>query len=391
MTDRSHTQPLNRRLWLAATVGPALLPAAPAAAQGLVTPGVSDRQILVGQSMPLQAGKNDYGVAIRQGVEAALREVNDSGGVLGRQLVVRVVDDEGKPAQAELNARRLIEEGVFLLFGSVEGGPSTAVMKAAVEQGVPLFGPMAGSPALRQPFQPLVFPVRAAHREEFKALLAHGQSLGMRRSALMHADTEVGRQHLANAALAAKALGMAELLGLPVGGEVSEAQLEALVRRLAEQRIELVFNHGSVGLYERLIRRTRSAGMATQFYGVNSGSTQLARRLGSLSHGMVFTQVVPSPWERKTALTRAYQAAMRAVYPDQDFSYGSLEGYVTLHALAEALRRGGRKLSRASLLEALTDSRFDISGYKLRYTPTEHIGASFVDTAIVDREGRFRH
>lgn len=386
-----HPLRVNRRHWLASTLGPALAGSPSAWAQAGAAPGVSEQQILVGQTMPLQAGKNDYGVAIRQGVAAALRQVNDAGGVLGRQLVVRVVDDEGRSDLAEANARTLIDDGVLLLFGSVEGGPSTAVMKAAVEKGVPLFGPMAGSPTLRQPFQPLVFPVRAAHRDEFKVLLAHGQSLGMQRSALMHADTAVGRQHLANAGLAAKGLGMAELQALPVAGEMNDGQLDGLVRRLAGQRIELVINHGSPGLYERLIRRTRAAGLGTQFYGVTSGSTQLARHLGGLAHGMVFTQVVPSPWERKTALTRAYQAAFRAQFPDQDFSYGSLEGYVSLHALAEALRRAGRQLSRSSLLASLADASFDISGYKLRYSATEHTGSSFVDTAIVDRDGRFRH
>ena len=56
-----------------------------------------------------------------------------------------------------------------------------------------------------------------------------------------------------------------------------------------------------------------------------------------------------------------------------------------------ALRRAGRKLSRSSLLASLADASFDISGYKLRYSATEHTGSSFVDTAIVDRDGRFRH
>lgn len=395
MTSKTGPKTLTRRQALAGAVagatGSAWWGAAPAWAQVPASQGVNGAQILIGQTVSLQGGKNDYGVAIRQGVEAALRQINSAGGVHGRQLVLRVLDDEAKPPQAEANARQLVSEGVFMLFGSIEGGPSTAVMKVAVEKSVPFFGPMAGSPTLRRPYQPLVFPVRAEHREEFRALLAHANSLGMKRSALLHADTEVGRQHLANAQLAAKSLGMAEVQSLLAGSEVSDAQLDAMVRKLAEQRIEMVFNHGSASLYERLIRKGRAASQALNFYGVNSGSTQLARHLGPLAHGMVFTQVVPSPWERKTALTREYQTAFRQAFADQDFSYGSLEGYLTTRALAEALRRAGRDLSRAGLLKALGEASFDIAGYKLRYTPEEHIGSTFVDTAIVDREGRFRH
>ena len=44
--------------------------------------------------------------------------------------------------------------------------------------------------------------------------------------------------------------------------------------------------------------------------GVNSGSSQMVpRTLGPLAQGMVFAQVVPSPWERKREIAREYQDA----------------------------------------------------------------------------------
>lgn len=384
----------SRRQWLARSAAPwcaAGLPwwAQPAWAQA--TPGVTDTQILIGQTLTLEGGRNDYGTAVRHGVEAATQKLNAAGGVLGRKLVFKVMDDQNKSAQAEANARQLVAEGVFLLFGSIEGGPSTAVMKAAVDLGVPFFGPMAGAPTLRRPHQPLVFPVRAEHREEFRALLAYAKSLGMQRPAFLHTDTEVGRMHLTNVQLMAKELGMAPAVPLAMPSEVTDEQLDGFVRQLRENRIEVVFNHGGIRVYERLIRRVRAAGMGTVFQAVNSGSAQLAAHLGSLARGMVFTQVVPSPWERKTALTRQYQEAFGAAFTGQAFSYGSLEGYVTLLALAEALKRAGRALTRPALLKALADASFDIAGYKLSYRTGEHTGSTFVDTAIVTQDGQFRH
>jgi branched-chain amino acid transport system substrate-binding protein len=360
-------------------------------AQAQTAPGVTAQQILIGQVLSMQAGRNDHGVATRQGVEAAVRRINAEGGILGRQLVIRVADDEAKADQAEALAHQLVADGVFLLFGSIEGGPSNAVMKAANAKNVPFFAPMAGSPTLRRPLQPLVFPVRAEHRDEFRALLAHGHSLGMRRTAFLQSDTEVGRLHLANVQLACADLGLQPPLALPVGNEVSDAQIDTMVQRLREARIELVFNHGSIGVYERLIRALRKAGLGLACYGVNSGSAQLVKRLGDLAAGMLFTQVVPSPWERKTALTRDYQADFRAAFKDPDFSYGSLEGYLSTRALAEALRRSGRDLSRAGLLRTLETASLEVAGFKLRYTREERIGSTFVDTALVTRDGRFRH
>ena len=107
--------------------------------------GVTDKEIIIGQSIALQDGKNIYGVAAAQGAKLYFDMVNSGGGLHGRKIVLRVLDDGNKAANAEANARKLVAEGAFILFGSIEGGPSNAVMKIANEFKVPFFCPMGGS------------------------------------------------------------------------------------------------------------------------------------------------------------------------------------------------------------------------------------------------------
>jgi ABC-type branched-subunit amino acid transport system substrate-binding protein len=125
--------------------------------------------------------------------------------------------------------------------------------------------------------------------------------------------------------------------------------------------------------------------------GVNSGSSQIAAALGPLAQGMVFAQVVPSPWERKHALAREFQDAMRRAHPGAPLSYGAIEGYMTAKALVMLLDAAGRDLSREGLLKAMATARLDLGGITLRYAPDDHAGASFVDLSIVSRDGRFLH
>lgn len=354
--------------------------------------GVSPRQILIGQTITLQGGQNEYGVAVLEGVKAHLDQVNRQGGVLGRQLVIKVLDDDNQPSRAEANARQLVtQDKVFLLFGSIEGGPSTAVMKAALALNVPFFGPMAGSPTLRSPHQPLVFPVRAEHKAEFRALLAHARSLGVQRVAFFRSDSETGQQHLDNVTRLTQELGLNLVADMPFKSDVTDAGIDALVTQLARSQAQMVFNHGGIGVYEKLIRKARSQGLRTNFYGVNSGSTQLAKHLDELAHGMIFAQVMPSPWERKTAVTRAYQEAFTRAHAGKAFSYGSLEGYVTARALVEALKLAGPNPTRAGFVAGLRNSSLNIEGLRVNYGDTAHAGLSLVDLSIVTREGSFRH
>ncbi len=388
MTDRDHRAhgALSRRHWLTLAL--------PAVATPLhaAEPGVGAADLVIGQSITLQAGKNDYGVAVMEGVRACIDQANAAGGVHQRRIVLRTLDDDNSAAQAEANARKLVTElGAFVLFGSIEGGPSTAVMKAAVELKVPFFGPMAGSPGLRRPHQPLVFPVRAEHREEFRALMNYGRERGMTKLAFLHSDSEVGLAHLANVQAIGKDLGVEVVAPIAIKSEVDDAQLDAVVRRLAAAQAHLMFNHGSSGVYARLIQKARAAGSTIHFMAINSGSTQLAHKLGPLASGMVFSQVVPSPVSRSTQLSRDYQDSFRKAWPGRPFSYGSLEGWLTARALVAALAATGANPTRQRFVAALENTRLTVSGFSLQYGPDDHRGSTFVDLSMFTRDQRFMH
>jgi ABC-type branched-subunit amino acid transport system substrate-binding protein len=246
---------------------------------------------------------------------------------------------------------------------------------------------------LRRPHQPLVFPVRAEHRDEFRALLDYAKKTGNTRVAFVRSDSQTGLQHLDNVRLACSDLGMELVADLPFKSDISDAQLDQMAARIGASNAQVVINHGSAPMYESLIRKARAQRVRASFTAVNSGSAQLASRLGDLAHGMVFAQVVPSPWERKSGITREYQEEFTRQKPGQSFSYGSLEGYLTAKALVAALRLAGPHPTREGFVRSLYSAGgIDLSdGLRASYAPGDHRGLTLVDLAIVTREGKFRH
>lgn len=352
-------------------------------------PGVTDKTLTIGQTIALEQGRNAYGVAALQGVRLYIDKINGEGGVNGRKLVLRTLDDENKATNAAANARQLLADGAFILFGSIEGGPSTAVAEVAAENKVPFFGAMAGSPTLRRPHQAYVFPVRAEHREEFRALMTWGKTTGMTTVGFLRADTEVGRTHLDNVRLIADELGLKVVLDLPFKGDVSDAQLDQMVGAIGQAKPDLIFNHGSSGLYQRLVAKAKGVGLGTAFMGVNSGSTQIAAKLGPAAHGMVFAQVVPNPRDQRQPIVREFLATARKAQTAGDLSYGELEGYLTTKALVMALKATGGNPTREGFMRTLEASRFDLGGIAVRWKAGDHEGARFVDLSIVGKNGRF--
>ena len=351
--------------------------------------GVSANEIVLGMNLSLNGGKNTYGVAALQGMNLYFNAVNASGGVKGRKIVQRVLDDEDKAANAEANARKLVQEGAFILFGTIDGGPSTAVMKVANETNVPFFGPMAGSPNLRKPHQALVFPVRAEHKDEFRALMAYGKSTGLATVGFLHADTDVGRMHLENVRNIGKELGLEVVLALPFKGDTTDEQVGEMAKTIAAKQPAMFINHGSAGLYQKLITKAKAAGARSTFMGVNSGSSQIVKALGPLAYGMVFAQVVPNPAERKRQIVREYQDAAQKTTPKTELSYGGLEGYMTAKALVLALGATGNKLTRETFIQTLHKGQYDLGGVSVNYAPGSHDGSRFVDLSLVSRDGKF--
>jgi branched-chain amino acid transport system substrate-binding protein len=351
--------------------------------------GVTEGTIVLGQTLSLQGGKNAYGVAAAQGMKLYFDQVNAAGGLFGRKIVTRILDDEAKADKAEANARELVADGVFILFSAIDGAPSGAVMKVANETKVPFFGPLAGPPTLRTPHQPLVFPVRAEHKDEFQALMNWGKETGLKTVGFLRADTPVGQAHLANVERIAKELGLQLVVDLPFKGDTNDVQIAEWVKTIGERKPDMFINHGSAGLYQKLVAQAKAAGLKTTFMAVNSGSSQIAKGLGPLAKGMVFAQVVPNPWARKLAIAREYQDAARKADPNAEFSYGALEGYMTAKAMVMTLAATGRDLTRARWLQTMSNSRFDLGGVSIQYRPGNHEGSHFVDLSMVDREGRF--
>jgi ABC-type branched-subunit amino acid transport system substrate-binding protein len=236
-----------------------------------------------------------------------------------------------------------------------------------------------------------VFPVRADHRDEFRALMVQAKDLGTTKVAFFRSDSETGQLHLANVKTICEELGLKLVLDMPFKSDTTEQQIAAYAQQIEKTGAQMVFNHGGIGAYETLIRKIRLQNKATGIYAVNSGSSQLAKKLGPLAQGIVFAQVVPSPWERKTAITREYQEEFARLKPGQEFSYGSLEGYITAKALVLALRQAGPVLTRTGFVASLNNASLELSGLKASYKPNNHQGLAFVDLSIVTHDGKFRH
>ena len=81
------------------------------------------------------------GAAIKMGIEAAVDEINEGGGVLGKKLQIKAYDDQGEPSRAVDNARRIGErDNCIIMIGGYRTPNALAIRSVLSEMGQPWMG-----------------------------------------------------------------------------------------------------------------------------------------------------------------------------------------------------------------------------------------------------------
>src|SRR5919199_1827426 len=90
-----------------------------ASARGSAPPGVTSKQILIGGTTPLSGPASAY-AAVAKGADAYFKYVNARGGVFGRSIKYKYVDDAYDPSQTISRTRDLVQDDkVFAIFNSL--------------------------------------------------------------------------------------------------------------------------------------------------------------------------------------------------------------------------------------------------------------------------------
>lgn len=165
--------------------------------------------IYIGIDADLSAVAVDGGLAIQRGTQIAVDEINQSGGLLGREVQVIAMDHRGNPARGVANLKQLAHNEDLL---AVVGGVHTPVVLAELEfihqQNMLFLIPWAaGTQLVDNQFSPNnIFRVSVRDADAASVLMAHARSLQAKSIALVLERTGWGRSNYRSLSEAAELL-----------------------------------------------------------------------------------------------------------------------------------------------------------------------------------------
>lgn len=376
---------LGRRQFSVA-LGAAVVGALPTArAQG-------ESRIVLGQSAAFSGPAAQLGIQFHQGAKLFFDQLNAQGGIGRRMVEIRTLDDGYEPDRCAENTRKFIDEDVFALFGYIGTPTSLAALPLLTQAKVPFFAPFTGAEALRQPFNRLVFHVRASYFDETALIVRQLTNLGVKKIAVFHQNDAYGKAGLDGVARA-----LAEQKLSPVATatvERNSVDVKAAVDKLVAARPDAVVQISAYAAAAAFVRAARKAGFGGTFYNVSFVGTQaLADELGKDGAGVVVSQVVPSPYQPSRQITREFLEAIKKGGDKVQANYSSMEGYLAARVFAEGLRQAqaGGKVSRDGLIAGLESIGTQvISGFPVSFSATSHAASKFVEMSMLTGDGRVR-
>ena len=123
-------------------------------------------------------GTAEFGIAGRYGFEAAVQDINASGGLLGRRVVGVVRDDQGTPPKSIQNMNELIDnEGVVAVVGPTNSGNAMAWLHIPQQKKIPVISHVATGSAITQRYagepRNYVFRLSLIDRDQVALLAAY--------------------------------------------------------------------------------------------------------------------------------------------------------------------------------------------------------------------------
>jgi branched-chain amino acid transport system substrate-binding protein len=177
---------MNRRTIIGITASAMMLGAS-------YIPSFAEDPIKIGAVVELSGGGAVAGTNYRDGAMLAAKEINASGGVLGRQLEVTQYDTATDPQTSRALVQKAIDEGAFAIWGTVYSSSTIVNMMVAQQAGVPQ---ITGSeaPNITAQGNPYIFRSSYGAQKGVPALTAYFKdTLGAKKVAVAWVNNEFGK------------------------------------------------------------------------------------------------------------------------------------------------------------------------------------------------------
>lgn len=323
-------------------------------ANGTAVAPTDESTILLGEVGSLTGSEATFGISTRNGIDLALMQENQAGGVKGKKLAVRVYDDQSKPEEAASATTRLIsQDKVAVILGEVASSNSLAMAPKAQESKTPMITPSSTNEKVTQVGDYIFRVCFIDSFQGYSMAKFANDTLKVRTAAILKdqkSDYSLGLTEVFNKKFTEFGGKIVAIEAYSKGDTDFRAQLTA-IRGKKPQALYIPGYYNDVGL---IARQARELGLKTVLLGGDGWESPTLGELGgSALDGSYYTNHYSpqDPTPRVQQFIKEYQKEY-GVVPD---SLAAL-GYDSARVAVDAMRRA-KDLTGPSIRDAIAATK----------------------------------
>jgi branched-chain amino acid transport system substrate-binding protein len=316
--------------------------------------GEKDKSTPVAVVGPITGQYASFGAQMKNGGELAVEDINAAGGVFGKKLDLEIGDDACDPKQAVAVANQMTGNNVALVAGHYCSGSSIPASKVYAEANMVQISPASTNPAFTDNRAgPNIY--RVCGRDDQQGGVAGkyiASHFADKNVAFVHDKTAYGKGLADETKKAMNEAGKQEAMYEAI--TAGEKDYSALVSKLKQANIDLVYfggYHTEAGL---IIRQMRDQGMNTILMGGDALITQEFWSItGPAGEGTLMT-FSPDPRKNPAAAEVVKRFKDKGIEPEGYVLYT----YAALQAWKQAAEKA-KSIESADVVKAMNDTEFD--------------------------------
>jgi branched-chain amino acid transport system substrate-binding protein len=340
-------------------------------------PGVTDTSILVGSHMPLTGPAAAGYSEIAPATKAYFDFVNAAGGVNGRKITYKYLDDAYNPATTQQVVRQLVlQDKVFAILNGLGTAPHTGVLDFLKTNRVPDLFVASGSTSWNQPKKyPGTFGFNTDYTVEGKILGSYvKQTYAGQKICFLGQDDDFGRDALA---------GVQKILGTVAASQkyvTSTPNVAPQMGAFKQAGCQVVMLGTIPGFTALSIGTAAKIGFKPKFvvFQVGADYDTVAKSLGAaapLLDGVVSSNYLPLANDDANPWIQLFKKVNTQYNGGAEFDNNTVYGMAVGYLFVQTLQAAGKNLTRENLISAVEKGGFQGPGLApLRFSKDNHSG-----------------
>ena len=356
----------------------------------------SNDKFVIGCSGPLTGPAAQYGVAVKQAAELAVKEINANGGVNGKMLEFVCEDDEADPADKAVSAyNALKDKGMQIFMGTVTTGSALAVVDKSKEDSIFELTPSASGADVIKNDNCFQVCFNDPNQGTASADYIADNNIA-KKVAVIYDSSDAYSTGIFNTFKAeAKVKGL-DLVAEQSFTKDSKTDFSAQISAAKSAGAELVFLPIYYQEATMILSQCKSANYAPKFFGCDGldGILGTENFDTSLAEGVML--LTPFAADAKDDATQKFVAAYKEAYNNEIPNQFAADAYDGIYIIAKLLEKVSATpdMSAADLCtkltEAITDSSFAFDGLTGTSMKWEKSGAvSKAPKAVAIKNGSY--